>query len=240
MLDIEGVFDHATGRTKPGYGQLLREIGSAFTYFPPPPDPAELPPGGGHVVLVIPAFLVGDSFSAPLTRFLDRCGYRAQGWELGINWGPTQKVMHGLRRRFAALREQADGPISLIGISLGGLMARYLAYDYPRDVRQVITLASPYNLPTASTLEPLIRVGARYYSSAVVLARLAEPLPVPATSLFTRDDAVVAWESCFDEQTSAIDVGGPHILICRNPKALRAVAQSLAAGNGGAALSFER
>jgi hypothetical protein len=51
---------------------------------------------------------------------------------------------------------------------------------------------------------------------------------VPATALFTREDAVVAWESCFDAHDTAIDVGGPHILICRNPRALRAVAERLA------------
>jgi pimeloyl-ACP methyl ester carboxylesterase len=231
MLELKGVFAR-NGRTRPRYRQLLREIGAAFTYFPPLPDPAAMPPGGGHVVLIIPAFLVGDSFSQPLRKFLCACGYRAYGWELGINWGPTPALMHGLRQRFAELRAEEGGPITLIGVSLGGLMARYLAYDYPDDVRQVITLASPYNLPTRSTLEPLVRLCAPFYSNSIEIGRLADPLPVPATALFTKEDAVVAWESCQDarENCAAIDVGGPHILICRNPKALVAVAQRLATG----------
>jgi pimeloyl-ACP methyl ester carboxylesterase len=231
MLELKGVFARA-GRTRPRYRQLLREIGAAFTYFPALPDPATMPPGGGHVVLVIPAFLVGDSFSQPLRKFLVACGYRALGWELGVNWGPTPALMSGLRRRFAELRAEQGGPITLIGVSLGGLMARYLAYDYPDDVRQVITLASPYNLPTRSTLEPLVRLCAPFYSNSIEIGRLADPLPVPATALFTREDAVVAWESCRDGRANcaAIDVGGPHILICRNPKALVAVAERLAQG----------
>jgi pimeloyl-ACP methyl ester carboxylesterase len=229
MLDISGVFDPVASRTRPRYDHLLREIGAVFAYGPTPPDPAELPPGNGHVVFVIPAFLVGDAFSMPLIKFLNRCGYRAAGWDFGINWGPTPRIMSGLRRRFVEMREREGGPITVIGISLGGLMARYLAYEYPRDVRQVITLASPYNLPTSSTLAPLVKFGARYYSDAIDLARFATPLPVPATALFTRKDAVVSWESCFDERCNAIDVDGPHIMICKNPRALRAVAETLAA-----------
>jgi pimeloyl-ACP methyl ester carboxylesterase len=232
MLDLKGVFVRGQGRTRPRYRQLLREFGAAFTYFPPLPDPAAMPRGGGEIVLIVPAFLVGDSYSAPLRKFLAACGYRACGWGLGVNWGPTPALMAGLRRRFAELRAEQGGPITLIGISLGGLMARYLAYEFPQDVRQVITLASPYNLPTLSTLEPLVRLCAPFYSAAIEIGRLAEPLPVPAAALFTREDAVVAWESCIDGQEScaAIDVGGPHILICRNPKALAAVAQQLAKG----------
>lgn len=232
MLELKGVFSRGRDRTRPRYRQLAREIGAAFTYFPPLPDPAAMPSGGGHVVMVIPAFLVGDSFSEPLRSFLAGCDYRVHGWDLGVNWGPTPAVMRGLRRRFAELRAAQAGPISLVGVSLGGLMARYLAYEYPEDVRQVITLASPYNLPTKSTLEPLVRLCAPFYSNSIEIGRLAEPLPVPATALFTREDAVVAWESCHDghENCAAIDVGGPHILICRNPKALVAVAEQLARG----------
>ncbi|MCO6416297.1 hypothetical protein JYK14_08960, partial [Siccirubricoccus sp. KC 17139] len=33
------------------------------------PDPASLPAGQGRVVLVVPAFLTGDAFTAPLRRF---------------------------------------------------------------------------------------------------------------------------------------------------------------------------
>jgi pimeloyl-ACP methyl ester carboxylesterase len=231
MLQLKGVFCRGgSGRTRPRYGQLLREILASASYFPPRPDPARMPPGNGHVVLVIPAFLVGDSFTAPLRKFLAACGYRVEGWELGVNWGPTPAAMRGLRRRFAALVAEEGGPITVIGVSLGGLMARYLAYERPADVRQVITLVSPYNLPTRSTVEPLVRLCAPFYSSGVDIARLAEPLPVPATALYTREDAIVSWESCRDSQESctAIDVGGPHILVCRNGKALAAVAERIA------------
>jgi len=231
MLQLKGVFcRRGDGRTRPRYRQLLREIAASFTYFPPLPDPASLPPGKGHVVLVIPAFLVGDSFTSPLRKFLARCGYRVHGWELGVNWGPTPATMSGLRARFAELVAEEGGPITLIGVSLGGLMARYLAYERPGDVRQVITLASPYNLPTRSTIEPLVRLCAPFYSSSIEIARLAEPLPVPATALYTLEDAIVSWESCRDAQESctAIEVGGPHILICRNGKALAAIARRVA------------
>jgi pimeloyl-ACP methyl ester carboxylesterase len=139
--------------------------------------------------------------------------------------------MTALRQRLLALHARANDRVSVIGVSLGGLMARDLAYDHPDDVREVITLASPYNLPTAITIEPLIRLAACFYDPAIDIDRLASPLPVRSTAIFTRDDGLVAWESCTREEASAssVEVSGPHLTLCRNPDVFRAVAATLGA-----------
>jgi len=67
------------------------------------------------------------------------------------------------------------------------------------------------------------------------LARLARPLPMPATSLYTRDDGVVAWQTCFAAEAhgaadATIEVRSAHATICRNPQALAVVVERLAAG----------
>jgi pimeloyl-ACP methyl ester carboxylesterase len=183
------------------------------------------------VVLLIPAFLTTDAVTHRLRVFLQRCGYRAFGWELGLNWGPTPQLMAALRERLAELRALANDRVSLVGVSLGGLMARDLAYDHPNDVRDVILLASPYNLPTASTIEPLIRLVGGFYDPAIDIDRLASPLPMRSIAMFTRDDGLVAWESCRreEENCSMVEFAGPHLTVCRNPDVLRAVAASLGA-----------
>lgn len=185
-------------------------------------------------MLVIPAFLTTDLTTKPLRRFLDRCGYRVFGWRLGVNWGPTAARRLALRARLEALAEREGGPISLVGVSLGGLLARDLAYDRPQAVRQVITLASPVRLPTASTLEPLFKLMAPFYDTDLDVARLRRPLPVPAMALYTREDGIVAWQSCVGDEPGdgAADVGGAHVTICRNPAALALVARRLAAVPG--------
>jgi pimeloyl-ACP methyl ester carboxylesterase len=209
---------------------LWREAWSLLSYFPAPPDVSRLPRGHGRVVLVVPAFLTTDAVSAPLRRFLTQCGYRAVGWSLGVNWGPTPRLLAGLRARLSELSGAAGGPIGVIGVSLGGVLARDLAHDRPGDISQLITLASPCRLPTASTLEPLFRLLARCYSPSIDLARFAAPLRVPTTAIYTRDDGIVAWESCCEQSAggSAIEVSGAHLTICRNPAVLRALAQCLA------------
>ena len=230
MVTPDGIFDRSGIVPRPPYHRLWREARSLFTYRPPAPDSASLPPGDGHVVLVVPAFLTTDAVTRSLRRFLARCGYRPFGWELGVNWGPTAYALDGLRRRLRQLRAIEGGPIGLVGVSLGGLLARDLAYDHAADIRHVVTLVSPYRLPTASTIEPLVRLAARFYSLDIDIERLASPLPVPSTSVFTRDDGIVAWQSCFDDGATceAVEVSGSHLTICRNPAALRVVAERLA------------
>jgi pimeloyl-ACP methyl ester carboxylesterase len=166
-----------------------------------------------------------------LRTYLNQCGYRARGWGLGMNWGPTPRLVAGLRDRLAQLRELAGDRVSVIGVSLGGLLARDLAYDAPNDVRQVITIASPINLPTASTVEPFIRLSARLYRPAIDVARLATPLPVPSCAIFSRDDGVVAWETCRSADPSCVNIeaSGPHSAIQRRREVLRAIAMQLSA-----------
>jgi pimeloyl-ACP methyl ester carboxylesterase len=229
MSGLNEAFDRTGRIRRPPYHRLLHEAYAGLTYRPPLPNCTDLPRGQNRVVLVIPAFLTTDAVTRWLRLFLTRCGYRPFGWELGLNWGPTPRLMGVLRKRLVTLRGLANDRVSLIGVSLGGLMARDLAYDHPDDVRDVITLASPYTLPTASTIEPLIRLVACFYRPAIDIARLASPLPVRSTALFTRDDGLVAWESCRreEENCSTVEFAGRHLTVCRNPEVLRAVATAL-------------
>ena len=150
--------------------------------------------------------------------------------DLGLNWGPTPALRAGLRRRLLDLDASEGAPIALLGVSMGGLLARDLAHDHPESVRQVVTVASPFRLPTATTLAPIFRALWRRYDPAVDLARLARPLPVPAMAICTRHDGIVAWRSCVSDDPSCptVELTGAHLTLCRDPRALRAIAARLA------------
>jgi pimeloyl-ACP methyl ester carboxylesterase len=229
VSQVDSYFDRSGRVRRPPYRRLWREAASFVFEYPRAPDPDEFPPGRGHVVLVIPGFLTPDANTTPLRRFLKRCGYRPFGWGMKVNFGPTPRLMAGLERRFQECRTIAGGPISVIGVSLGGLFARNLAFEHPSEIRQVITLVSPYHLPTASTIEPLVRLCAPFFSEAIDIHRLGTPLPVPSTSIFTREDGLVAWETCRVEEPNglAVEVRGKHVTICRNPATLRTVGRRL-------------
>lgn len=113
---------------------------------------------------------------------------------------------------------------------MGGLLARDFAHDHPEAVRQVITVASPFRLPTATTLAPLFRALWRRYDPALDLLRLSRPLPVPAMAIGTRDDGIVAWRTCLSDDPACpnVELTGAHLTLCRNPQALRAIAARLA------------
>jgi pimeloyl-ACP methyl ester carboxylesterase len=190
----------------------------------------ELPKGKGQAVLVVPGFLTYDRTTRSLRSFLEDCGFRAYGWDGGVNWGPTQSALAQLRRRLDELNMLTGGPVILIGISLGGLLARDLAHDAPDRVAHVVTLASPFRLPTASTLEPLVQLCSPFYSANVRHDRLAEPLPMPSTAFFTYDDGVVAWQSCRSDEPLGVNIAvtGAHMTIGQNPQVRRLLVERLA------------
>jgi alpha-beta hydrolase superfamily lysophospholipase len=137
-----------------------------------------------------------------------------------------------LRRRLDACRELEGGPVSLIGLSLGGLLARDLAHDRPGEIAHVVTIVSPFRLPTACHLEPLFHLCAPFYSDDFQADRLALPLPVPSTAIYSRDDGVVAWESCRSEEPlgACFEMTGAHSTICRNPEVMALIARRLQPG----------
>jgi pimeloyl-ACP methyl ester carboxylesterase len=229
LLGTFNAFDRSGRLTRPPYRRLAAEAWAQISYRPSPPEAAPLPDGKGHVVLVIPAFATTDAITRSLRDFLTRCRYRALGWELGVNWGPTPGILASLRRRLDACLELEGGPVSVIGLSLGGLLARDLAHDRPEGISHVVTIVSPFRLPTACHLEPLFHLCAPFYSDDFHAARLADPLAMPSTAIFTREDGVVSWESCHSEEPlgACFQMGGAHTTIWRNPEVLRLIARRL-------------
>jgi pimeloyl-ACP methyl ester carboxylesterase len=196
------------------------------------------PHGDGHSVLVLPGLLAGDFSTAPLRRFLRELGYDAHGWSLGINRGPSEERTRELRKALLALQEQQGRAVSLIGWSLGGIYARELARAFPTSVRLLITLASPFRDITATHA---VRLVSRppgqppLHASAELRARLRRPVPVPTTSIYSRTDGVVAWESCLEApgpRRENVEVDCSHTGMGFHPDTLAIIADRLAQAPG--------
>ena len=194
-----------------------------------------LPIGDGHPVLVLPGLLADDGSTWTLRRILRDLGYRVHGWRLGRNLGPTGATVTGLQNRLLVLRSRYDSAVSVIGWSLGGIYARTLARDVPAAVRQVITLGSPIHLAHEGQSRAR-RAFDRYAHLHVVPRELplesgVGALPVPATSIYSRCDGIVAWQACLDPPSARaenIAVIGSHLGFGHNPAAIWAVADRLA------------
>jgi len=196
------------------------------------PMPAELPRGDGHPVLVVPGLLSSDSLIRHFRHVLTALGYEVEGWGAGINWGPTPVCWHILEQRLAAMANHSGRTVSLVGHSLGGVMARALAYEHPEQVRRVITVCSPFRLPTAMRLEALCWLLCRArMDPEILIPRIAEPPPVPTTAIYSPRDGIVAWQSCTDipgPGRENIAIKGAHSTMMSNPAAMRVIADRLA------------
>ncbi len=196
------------------------------------------PKGDGHPVLVLPGFMTSDRSTTTLRRYLDRLGYQSFGWELGRNLGPKAIGDEGekLVARLEEIFEQTGQKVSLVGWSLGGLMARIIARRRPDMVRQVITLGSPIGgSPTATNAWRLYQLmTGQKVTDKGAQDQIREgqgKSPVPSTAIFTKSDGVVAWQICLEpkaENTDNIEVLGSHCGLGVNPVVLYAVADRLA------------
>ena len=90
---------------------------------------AMAPRGDGHPVLVLPGFITSDRSTGLLRRFLTRMGYDAYTWNLGRNLGPKAIGDEGehLIARLEEVHAKTGKKVSLVGWSLGGMMARQLS-----------------------------------------------------------------------------------------------------------------
>ena len=243
----------AASHGAPPIALALIEINRALLELATLPIAAPLlrsaPKGDGHPVLVLPGFTASDKSTAILRRYLDSLGYDTYAWELGRNLGPRAIGHEGekLIERLAAIHALTGKKVSLIGWSLGGVMARQVSRRLPDAVRQVLTLGSPFACDPRSTnawRAYEFATGQRVDGSDVQ-AQLAESMlapPVPSTAIYSKTDGVVAWQGCIEPEsatTDNIEVLGSHCGLGVNPAVLYAVADRLALPDGAWA-PFER
>jgi len=105
---------------------------------------AFMPRGDGRPVMLAPAYGAGEASMYPLFGFLAWLGYDVRHWGLGRNRGKVVQHVRALTERVRELQSAAGGAqVTLIGWSLGGVIAREVARGQPDLVRQVISLGSP-------------------------------------------------------------------------------------------------
>jgi pimeloyl-ACP methyl ester carboxylesterase len=196
------------------------------------------PAGDGHPLLVLPGFLASDRSTVPLRRYLSELGYDARPWAEGQNLGRFYKMRDRLSEKVITLHRQTGRKVSLVGWSLGGVFARYLALVHPELVRSVVTLGSPFAADIQATnarrlYEAMSQEGPPNPDD---LAALAGDLPVPNSSIYTKLDGIVNWRTCISRpapNAETIEVKlASHVGIGVNPAALWAAADRLAQPQG--------
>jgi pimeloyl-ACP methyl ester carboxylesterase len=211
----------------------------SLTVRPSAPLLRSAPKGDGHPVLVFPGFTAGDGSTQVLRDYLKKLGYSAHPWLLGRNLGAPEQMRGQMAERVDELHRRHGRKLSLVGWSLGGIYARELAKRMPEQVRQVVTLGSPFaNVARATNATELFAwfTGRdRGEERTSLAAHLRTPPTQPSTSIFSRTDGVVHWSSCLEpetDHTENVEVPGSHCGLGFNPLALYAMADRLAQPEG--------
>ncbi|HET6625133.1 MAG TPA: alpha/beta fold hydrolase [Nocardioidaceae bacterium] len=198
-------------------------------------------------VVLVPGFMAGDATLLVMSRHLRRRGYRTYRSTMRANVGCTQEASCALERRIEAIAIRRERKVTIVGHSLGGLLARGVATRRPDLVEGIITMGSPMLAPGAvhpvlafdlAVVIALRRAGLGALMGADCTsgdcARLSweqsqEPLPkgVAFTSIFSRRDGVVDWRSCLDPAAEAVEVCTSHLGMAIDPTVLDVVTDTL-------------
>lgn len=191
------------------------------------------PRGDGGVVLDIPGWRAPEASMAPLRTFLRRLGHDARPWGFGTNVGHPERDADRLLPVVRRAADTSGRPVALVGWSLGGVVAREVARRAPALVSAVVTYGTPVIGGPAHTL------GARSWGKAEVdriealqadLDR-TDPILVPVTAIFTRNDHVVNWLACLDHASPDVhhvEARSTHLGLGLDPDVWLAVAEALA------------
>lgn len=210
-----------------------RAILEAFLLLPSAPLLLSENAGDGRQVMLLPGFGAGDGSMWPLRRFLEHLGYEALPWGLGRNKGRPEADARRLVERLPEVR-RADEPITLIGWSLGGVIAREVARLEPGSVREIITLGTP------------VEGGPKYTATGAFFAKRQnidldylerhihglneQGIECPLTVIYSRGDGIVDWRSSIDRynpHARHIRVAGSHLGLGVNPLVWRHIAKTL-------------
>lgn len=212
-------------------------------------------------IIVLPGFGADDRATWPLRHYLSKFGHRVEGWGLGRNragieiahrledvsagWKLTHQIDYNgeasvvmlCDRMTAHVRERHRAlgkPITLIGWSLGGYVAREVARDLPGIVERVITLGSP------------VQGGPKYTATAgffrkrgmdldwierEVAKREVRPIQAPITAIVSPSDGIVGISAAIDHNSPNVrhlHVDAAHLGLCFNPTAWALIVKALA------------
>lgn len=197
------------------------------------------PKGDGHPVVVLPGFIASGLSTRPLRKFLHQVGYNSHCWKQGRNLGLSTQLEGRMLDRLASIHERYGRKVSLVGWSLGGIYARWLANHAPELVRSVITLGSPFaDNPKANHSWKLFeRLSGRKIDDIDPLTydHIRRTPPVPTTSIYSQTDGIVSWKCCIgDEDAHAenVEVYGSHLGLGVNPLVLHVIADRLSQPEG--------
>ncbi len=204
---------------------------------------AGVPPGKGEPVILVPGALASDCSTLEMRLWLGRLGYKAYTSGIGRMDDCPDIMRDKLLATIDRAYEETGQKVTIVGHSIGGMIARGSALKRPDKVRQVIMLASPFRHPRAHPLvmkaiglvhgRRLNRHLHRTENSCLkcFVDAMTKPMPfgVTSASIYTKTDPIVDWKDCVNLDVERdYEVIGTHLGLVANPQVYAIVAELLA------------
>ena len=204
---------------------------------------ALLPYAGSHrvpahdPVLLIPGFMAGDPTLKAMSSMLRQQGFRTYRAQIRVNVGCTREAAERLERRLEAIATRRGRKVTIVGHSLGGMLARGLAARRPDLIEGIVSMGSPVLAPgavhkvlawDAQLLSRLTRAGFGGMMSADCFggecARLSweesqlgiDP-GLAFTAIYSKRDGIVDWRACLDPAARHVEVRTSHCGMAVDP-----------------------
>jgi pimeloyl-ACP methyl ester carboxylesterase len=193
------------------------------------------PRGSGLPVLLVPGLGASDASLTPLRLHLQRLGHDARPADLGRIGRDVAATAVRLLSRVRAIADSTGRPVALVGQSIGGVLSREVARHDPTVVRRIITFGTPVvggpeYTATRYQYSPYERERIR----VTVSERARQPIRVPVTAMWSRNDGIVSPGACIDrsnEHVEHVEVTSSHLGMGLDPDVWHVVAERLAADN---------
>ncbi|MCB9626601.1 MAG: alpha/beta fold hydrolase [Sandaracinaceae bacterium] len=193
----------------------------------------EPPAAGRNVVVLVHGFLAAPPVFDPLRRRIAE----DLGWASMAFGYASYGSFEATAERFSRAVEQhvpAASTLTLVGHSLGGLLARWYVEELggAQRVERVVTVSTPHQGTRVARLAPF-GLGASILPGSAVIERLAGRRPGPALhALAGADDGTVSQESALGcaADTKAVIEGVGHNAILYAPHAQDALIAAIAGG----------
>ena len=191
--------------------------------------------GDGRPVIVLPGLFTSDARTKMLRRVLTNAGYRTYGWGLGYNMPIRADIFERFGAQVDEVQQREGAAVTLVGWSLGGLIARAYAAHAPQNIAGVITLGSPFSgNPRSNRAWKIYEMAADHKVDAppIIFDRSAKP-PVPTAAIWSARDGIIAVESARgqpSERDQAVEIRCGHFAMSCAPDALEAVLRLLGGG----------
>lgn len=218
-----------------------------------------VPHGDGSPVVLVPGFMGSDRYLSDMRNWLSRIGYTPYLSGIGRNVQCPEVLSQRLHQTMLRATEETGDKVHLIGHSLGGVVARGAAIQWPELTASLITMGSPFRGVRA---HPFVILAATIVRGGIVASRLDKadekpdcytgkcecafvkalkttlPDSVSETAIYTKTDGVVDWRRCVRglEETD-IEVSGTHVGLAFNRTVYTHIAERLAAASSAPALA---